>query len=460
MDETKKELCNKMTEKSSQEKIHKRVREIVEKIHNFKRNQKLTEHDITKQIDTIQELIKEGLWPAPGGAWCSAGVPVYDKMSECGGYPVFKHYDYKGEDVTNFANLDCQTPYYFVYLENGNYNKPVIDYFINYMQELQSDYNFDGFRVDHIDHIVDKVSEKDGVPISYRAPRIVLGKLNSAMKAKIPYFGTLAEYMLWDNFLKEYHEDMKFDLLWGNDIVCQQSKTPECITDDNQNLTNYNINFKDGEKLSILKTYNNQDGEFRSIDQYPGQLGAEGALYKWAKYKLLPGGKYAQRPVLYMDGDESFTKRGMESVIGEEMSMPRDKNYDFFNKFDALDRFVKSQPIITDGEAQIITQDDDGFAVWLISKEPLKKAFLIVSNCHYPTEFITINDDEGSRQEWKKGEPVNDKNIKLPGDFTALSEYVLKDSKYSPKYFDNPQQELCFEELKPGEFRIFSLQKF
>ena len=160
-----------------------------------------------------------------------------------------------------------------------------------------------------------------------------------------------------------------------------------------------------------------------------------------------------------MDGDESFTKRGMESVIGEEMSMPRDKNYDFFNKFDALDRFVKSQPIITDGEAQIITQDDDGFAVWLISKEPLKKAFLIVSNCHYPTEFITINDDEGSRQEWKKGEPVNDKNIKLPGDFTALSEYVLKDSKYSPKYFDNPQQELCFEELKPGEFRIFSLQK-
>lgn len=460
MDETKKELCNKMTEKSSQEKIYKRVREIVEKIHNFKRNQKLTEHDITKQIDTIQELIKEGLWPAPGGAWCSAGVPVYDKMSECGGYPVFKHYDYKGEDVTNFANLDCQTPYYFVYLENGNYNKPVIDYFINYMQELQSDYNFDGFRVDHIDHIVDKVSEKDGVPISYRAPRIVLGKLNSAMKAKIPYFGTLAEYMLWDNFLKEYHEDMKFDLLWGNDIVCQQSKTPECITDDNQNLTNYNINFKDGEKLSILKTYNNQDGEFRSIDQYPGQLGAEGALYKWAKYKLLPGGKYAQRPVLYMDGDESFTKRGMESVIGEEMSMPREKNYDFFNKFDALDRFVKSQPIITDGEAQIITQDDDGFAVWLISKEPLKKAFLIVSNCHYPTEFITINDDEGSRQEWKKGEPVNDKNIKLPGDFTALSEYVLKDSKYSPKYFDNPQQELCFEELKPGEFRIFSLQKF
>lgn len=459
MDETKKELCKKMTEKSSQEKIHKRAKEIVEKIHNFKKNQKLTEFDITKQIDCIQELIKEGLWPAPGGAWCSAGVPVYDKMSECGGYPVFKHYDYKGEDVTNFANLDCQTPYYFVFLENGTYNKPVVDYFINYMQTIQEEYNFDGFRVDHIDHIVDKVSEKDGVPISYRAPRIVLGKLNSAMKSKIPYFGTLAEYMLWDNYLKEYHQDMKFDLLWGNDIVSQQSKTPECIMEDNQSLTNYNINFKEGEKLSILKTYNNQDGEFRSIDQYPGQLSPEGALYKWAKYKLLPGGKYAQRPVLYIDGDESFTKRGMESVIGEEKSMPREKNYDFYSKFDAIDRFVKVQPIITEGEAQIITQEDDGFAVWLISKEPLKKAFLIVSNYHYPTEFVTTHTDEGTTQEWKKGESIFDKTIKLPGDFTVLSEYILKENKYSPRYFDNPKQELMFDELKPGEFKIFALQK-
>ena len=32
------------------------------------------------------------------------------------------------------------------------------------MKDLQADFNFDGFRVDHIDHIVDDVSEKDGVP--------------------------------------------------------------------------------------------------------------------------------------------------------------------------------------------------------------------------------------------------------------------------------------------------------
>lgn len=459
MDELKQQISNHMLLRDYQTRIHKRVKDIVAKIHGFKNNQKITEDDITKQIDTIQELIKEGLWPAPGGAWCSAGIPVYDKMSECGGYPVFKHFDYKGEDVTNFANLDCQTPYYFAFLEDGTYNKPVINYFIEYMKKLQEDYNFDGFRVDHIDHIVDKVSEKDGKPISYRAPRVVLNELNTEMKKKIPYFGTLAEYMLWDNYLKEYHEDMNFDILWGNDIICQQSKTPECIVEDNRNLTNYNINFKDGEKLSILKTYNNQDGEFRAIDQYPGQLTAEGALFKWAKYKLLPGGKFAQRPVLYIDGDESFTKRGIESAIGEEKSMPREKNYDFYNKFDALDRFVKSQTIITDGEAQIITQDDDGFTVWLISKEPLKKAFLVAANSHYPTEFVNIEDENGCRQEWKKGVPVFNKNLKLPGDFSLQSEYILKDCKYSPKHFEKPLSEITFDELAPGEFKIYALQK-
>ena len=141
------------------------------------------------------------------------------------------------------------------------------------------------------------------------------------------------------------------------------------------------------------------------------------------------------------------------------MSLAREKNYEFFEKFDAIDRFVKSQPIITDGEAQIMTQDEDGFAVWMISKEPLKKAFLVVSNYQYPTEFVTVNENGESRQEWKKGQSVFNKEIKLPGDFTVLSEYVIKDKRYSPQYFENPKTELSFEELKPSEFRIFAMQK-
>ena len=456
----RRQLCEAMCEKASQEQIHKRAKTIVAKIGEFSPNQKLAESDITKQIDTIKALIDEGLWPAPGGAWCSAGVPVYDKMSECGGYPTFRHYDYKGEDVTHFANLDCQTPYYFVYLENGTFNKPVIDYFIEAMEKLQSDYNFDGFRVDHIDHVVDAVSEAAGVPISYRAPREVLRQLNTAMKNKIPYFATLAEYMLWDNFFKEYHIGMNFDLLWGNDIVSQQDKNPERITEDNQALSNYNLDYKEADRLSILKAYNNQDGEFREIDQYPGQLTADGALFKWAKYKLLPGGKFAQRPMLYLDGDESFTKRGIEAVIGDEISMQREKNFEFFDKFDAIDRFVKGQPIITDGEAQIMLQEDDGFVVWLISCEPSKKAFLVAANYKYPTEFVTTHHEDGSsEQNWVKGSPIYDKKIKLPTDFTIKSEYVFKIHKYTAQLWEGSASEIKFDELKPAEFRIFALEK-
>lgn len=460
MIEHKKAFSNAMLERTYQQKIHKRVKELVAKIHEFKNDKKiLNEEDITKQVETIQLLINEGLWPAPGGAWCSAGVPVYDGMSECGGYPTFKHFDFKGDDVTAFANLDCQTPYYFVNLENGKFNEDVIDLFINNMKKLQKDYNFDGFRIDHIDHIVDEVSEQNGRPISYRAPRYVLNKLNTAMKKKIPYFGTLAEYMLWDNYYKEYHQDMKFDILWGNDIICQFDKTPEKIMEDNQYLSNYNTKFKKGNMLSILKTYNNQDGEFHCIDQYPAQLGENGALYKWAKYKLLPGGKYAQRPVMYVDGDESFTCGGVEYTIGEEVAMKRSNNENFYTKFDALDRFVKNNSIITGGEAQIIVEDDDGYSAWLITREPSRKAYLVVSNHKYPTEKVTKTAITGeSYKEIIEGYAIFDKQIHIPSDYNLKYEYVINEKDYEAQEIENTES-IHFEKLEPGEFKIFELER-
>lgn len=460
MIEHKKKFSNAMLEKPYQQKIHKRVKDLVAKIHEFKSDKKVIEEkDITKQVETIQLLINEGLWPAPGGAWCSAGVPVYDGMSECGGYPTFRHFDFKGDDVTALANLDCQTPYYFVNLENGKYNEDVIELFINNMKKLQQDYNFDGFRVDHIDHIVDEVSEQNGRPISYRAPRYVLNKLNTAMKKKIPYFGTLAEYMLWDKFYKEYHQDMKFDMLWGNDIICQFDKTPEKIVEDNQDLSNYNTKFKKGSMLSILKTYNNQDGEFHCIDQYPGQLGENGALYKWAKYKLLPGGKYAQRPMMYVDGDESYTCGGVEYTIGEEVAMKRSVNENFYTKFDAIDRFVKNNSIITGGEAQIIVEDDDGYSAWMITREPSRKAYLIVSNYKYPTEKVTKTAITGeSYKEIVEGYTIFDKQIHIPSDYNLKFEYVINEKDYEPQEMENSES-LHFEKLEPGEFKIFELER-
>lgn len=454
LDKIKKELSNEMLKHESQLKLQKRVKDVVAGLLGVKNNKPLTEEDITNQPKIIKNLIAEGLWTAPGGAWCSAGVPVFDRMSECRSYPVFKHYDHKGADVTDFANLDCQTPFYFSHLERGQINKPVVDLFIKLMLNLQEDYNFDGFRVDHVDHIVDEVSQKNGAPISYRIPAVVLADLNKIIKAKVPHFASLAEFMSMNSFLKEYHEDMKFDVTWGNDISAQAAKTPEKIIEDNQNLANYNTKNFNIKNLSILKTYNNQDGEFDVIDQYPGQLGVQGALFKWFKHKFLPGGKYAQRPTLYVDGDESFTVTGIEYTIGNEISMRRGKHQDFFTKFDAINRFAKSQELITEGEAQLIDQEDDGFACWLITKEPLKTAFLIVANYLPPTEKVQVD----GKVDIKIGEEVTDKSVNLPGDYSLKSEFVFDGVDFVENEVEDSHS-LHFEVLKPSEFKIYLLSK-
>ena len=457
--DTKIFLSNSMLERGIQDKLHKKAKNIINRVCGNSCSKKMTECDIKNQGEIIQTLISEGMWPAPGGAWCSAGIPVFDKMSEGASYPMFKHYKFDGEDVTNLANLDCQTPYYFVCLENGKYNNDVIKFFIDYMKNLQKEYNFDGFRVDHIDHIVDKFSEEEGVPISYRVPRKVLGMLNSTMKESVPYFASLAEYMLWDNYYKEYHQDMGFDLLWGNDIVSQSSKTPETIADDNLRLSNYNTSSNISTPLSVMKTYNNQDGEFEAIDRYPAQLGKEGALFKWFKYKFIPGGKFAQRPIMYVDGDESFTKGGIEAAIGSEISMKREKDYDFYSKFDAIDRFVKANEVITDGEANIIRQDDDGFVVWHIQKEGVKNSILVVANYNSPKEKFIIEENGNSWTEEKEGTEVFDKSIELSCDYSIVSEYRFDGTDYIEEKFASATNSMTFGKIMPAEFKIYTVIK-
>jgi len=457
--ETKIFLSNSMLERSIQDKLHKKARNIINRISKNTRGRKLTEKEILNQGEIIEGLISEGMWPAPGGAWCSAGVPVFDRMSEGASYPVFKHYKFNGDDVTNLANLDCQTPYYFVCLENGRYNNDVVKFFVDYMKDLQKEYNFDGFRVDHIDHVVDEVSETDGIPISYRAPSKVLGLLNRTMKETVPYFACLAEYMLWDGYYKEYHQDMGFDLLWGNDIISQSYKTPEAISNDNLNLSNYNTSIDTKTPLSIIKTYNNQDGEFEAIDRYPAQLGKDGALFKWFKYKFIPGGKFAQRPVMYIDGDESFTDGGIEAVIGSEISMKRAKDYDFYSKFDAIDRFVKNNPVITDGEANIIRQDKDGFVVWHIQKEGLKNSILVVANYNSPEEKFLIEENGNKRTEVVEGTEVFDKNIELSCDYSIVSEFRFDGTDYIEEKFVTGTNSLSFGKIMPAEFKFFTVIK-
>lgn len=464
-------ISYKMSFATKQEELQKKAQEIISKI---AKKQIKSEDDIINQDEITAQLIKEGLWTFPGGAWCSAGVPVFDKMSKGKQYPIFKHYNYKSEDVTHFANLDCQTPFYFYHFELNKYNGDVIDFYVDYMLNLQKEYNFDGFRIDHIDHVVDEVSQdKKGQPLSYRIPAKVLGKLNSTLKKKIPYFATLAEYMLWDGYFKEYHKDMKFDLLWGDDIVAQSIKTPEQIINDNLRLSTYNQkNSKKGAQLSILKGYNNQDGEFRDINQYPGQLGAQGALFKWFKMKFIPGGKFAQRPTLLIDGDESFTKVGIERIISKEVSMVRNYDWDFWEKFNAIDYFAQNDKLLNQGRAVLHAQEANGFVCWevvcdnseKIDKNKKQSTYLIVANYLAPQEIKEVQDECGR---------IEKKNVR--GTITRNNTVKLKKNKKLISYFDfdldengkcmlvekmlenDIKKEITFKELRPGEFKIYRM---
>ena len=460
----------KMSFAQKQDELQKKAQEIINRVNKHHPKE---ESDIVNQDEIINELIKAGLWTMPGGAWCSAGVPVFDMMSKGRQYPIFKHYNYKSEDVTHFANLDCQTPYYFYHFELNKYNGDVVDFYVDYTQKLQKEYNFDGFRVDHIDHIVDEVSQnKKGQPLSYRIPAKVLGKVNSNLKKKIPYFATLAEYMLWDGYFKEYHKDMKFDLLWGDDIVAQSIKTPEQIINDNLRLSTYNQKQAKANPLSILKGYNNQDGEFRDINQYPGQLGAQGALFKWFKMKFIPGGKFASRPTLLVDGDESFTKVGIERVISKETSMVRNFDWDFFEKFNALNYFAQHDKLLNQGKAILHNQESNGFVCWEVvpdsdikpKKGEKQPTYLIVANYFSPSEIKEVQDEKGHCEKKNvRGTITKDNTVKLKRGKKLVSYFDFELDEMSKCLFvekpleNDIKKEITFRELRPGEFKVYKM---
>ncbi len=462
LEQKKKELSNFMTKKEQQKKLQKRVKDIVAKIEGVKPNKLKKDTDITKRGEIINALIEEGLWTLPDGAWCSSGIPVFDKMSEGGAYPIFRHYDAKGHDVSKFADSDCQTPYYFVYLENGEYNLPVINFYLNYLQNLQDDYNFDGFRMTHSDFVVDEMSEKDLIPISYRAPRLVLKKANEILKSRIPYFACMAEYRLWGSYFKEYHQDMKFDILWGNDAKTDYEKIPSEVIANNRELQEYNGSIYKNSLLSILKTYNNQDGDFRTVNRYIGLMDRDEALFKWFKFKFLPGGKLAHRPCIYVDGDESFSKDGIEATIQEEVSLIRENDEEFYNKFDAIRRFAINNELTLDGEAQIINQNKNGFVSWMISKETVKECLIIAAN-YLPLEEKILQQNSDGTMEYtiKMNTAVENKKIEIPGDFVLASEYVYEPDKkdFVEHYAPQNIKTIDIDILEPSEFRIFKIKR-
>lgn len=462
LEEKKKELSNLMTKKEQQIKLQKRVKEIVAKVHETKPDKLKKDEDITKRSEALNKLIDEGLWTLPDGAWCSSGIPIFQKMAECGDYPVFRHYNAKGENVSKFADSDCVTPYYFVYLENGEYNLKVINFYLDFLQTLQEDYNFDGMRFTHTDFVVDEMSEKDLRPISYRAPRLLLKKASEILKKRNPHFASMAEYRLWNCYLKEYHEDMKFDILWGNDTKTDYEKIPTEIINNNRELQEYNSGLIKKPLLSILKTYNNQDGEFRSVNRYIGLMDRDEALFKWFKFKFLPGGELAQRPVMYVDGDESFSKDGIEATIQDEVSLMRNDDEDFYNRFDAIRRLAINNELTTDGEAQVINRTKQGFISWMISKETVKECFIIAANYLPSNEKLLKQNSDGIMEYTiKTNSDITNKKIEIPGDFTLFSEFIYEEDKndFVEHYAGKDVKTIEIEKLAPSEFRIFKIKR-
>ena len=458
----KKALSDEMTKKDQQIKLQKRVKEIVANVQGVKSSKIKCDLDITKRGETIHALIENGLWTLPDGAWCSSGIPIFQKMSECGSYPTFKHYDAKGCDVSKYADSDCLTPYYFVYLENGDYNLNVMNFYLDFLQKLQEDYHFDGMRFTHTDFVVDEMSEKDLRPISYRSPRFLLKKANEILKKNMPHFASMAEYRLWGSYLKEYHQDMNFDTLWGNDTKTDYEKIPAEVINNNRELQEYNGSIYKNSLLSILKTYNNQDGEFRTVNRYLGLMNKEEALFKWFKFKFLPGGKLAQRPVMYVDGDESFSKDGIEATIQDVVSLIRNNDEDFYNKFDAIRRLAIKDELTLDGEAQIINQTKQGFISWLISKETVKECFVIAANYLPETEKILKQNLDGIMEyTLKTNNAVTNKKIEIPGDFELYSEFIYEEDKkeFVEHYSGKGIKTIEIENLEPSEFRIFKIKR-
>ena len=462
LEQKKKELSNFMTRKEEQKKLQKRVKNIIAKIEGVNPKKINKDTDITKRGEIINALIDEGLWTLPDGAWCSSGIPVFEKMSEGGAYPIFTHYDANGHDVTKFADSDCQTPYYFVYLENGEYNLPAINFYLKYLQDLQEEYNFDGFRMTHSDFVVDEMSEKDLRPISYRAPRMVLTKANEILKSKVPYFASMAEYRLWGAYLKEYHQDMKFDVLWGNDTKTDYEKIPSEVIANNRELQEYNGSIYKSSLLSILKTYNNQDGDFRTVNRYIGLMDFNEAIFKWFKFKFLPAGRLAQRPCMYVDGDESFSKDGIEATIQEEVSLIRERNDEFYDKFDAIRRFAVNNELTLNGEAQIINQQKNGFVSWMISEETVKESLIIAAN-YLPSEEKVLKQNLDGTMEYtiKNNSCIENKKIEIPGDYELECEYIYEADKkeFIPHYCGKDVKTIEIEKLEPSEFRIFKIKR-
>lgn len=388
-----------------------------------------------------EKLIEQGLWTVPCGADNEFGLPVFDYMNEQENYPVFKHFDKNENDVSESLKDDFQTPAYYINLNKNEINKDVLKYFIKLGKDLIEDYSFDGFKINNTKNIFENLSN-DRLNKDFLKKFISEIKKNDFILISDGEFRDFAQY-----------QETGFDMIWND----SKNLNPHEFLEKASNLGNYNTENLKINNLSAVKIYNDIFCELDNTN--PSQLGEKGALFKWFCLNFLPTGKNSNMPILYMDGDESFTEQGFAKTIYENNKLDRYKNEDFYKNFDAIHKFASTSKIIKEGEATIICNDDDGFVCWLISKEPLKELFLIVANYKLPDEKVILHNDNEKFETYKENDAVVNKMITLPGECKISKEYIFDGEKYIEKDYNNDSDLLEIEVLNPCEYRIFLLRK-
>lgn len=421
-------------------KIFEKKKELSIECYRLENQIKLQKRVSGKDVKT---LIEEGLWTVPCGADNEFGLPVFDYMNKEENYPVFKHFDKDGNDISQNIKDDFQTPAYFMDLDKKEINKKVLKYFINMANKYIEDYHFDGLKINYIDKISKNVLN-DKVPFEF------LKKLNTEIKKQKIIL--IAETNFDD--LAKYH-DLDFDLIWTE----YKNLTPKEMLNKYDQLANFNTKDLKSKNLMAVKIYNDKFCETEEINDFPSLLGYEGALFKWFCLNLLPAGKNAITPIVYVDGDESYTERGFVKTLFEHAKLERNNDEKFFKKFNAINKFAKTSKIINGGEANVISEEDNGYVSWLISKEPLKEILLVVANYKQKDEKLILQNENEKIETYIENDAVVNKMISLPGECKIVSEYVFNGEEYIAKDYSLEGDLLEIEVLNPSDFRIFLLRK-
>ena len=143
--------------------------------------------------------------------------------------------------------------------------------------------------------------------------------------------------------------------------------------------------------------------------------------------------------------------------------MRREENCEFFDKFNAIDKFAKN--MLINGKAVIYqVNKETGFVSWLVEFEGKPEKLFITANEKPPTEVTRIKNGEELEEFTQiENNPIENINIAIPEGFSVISEVVynsqLKEFEEKTKIDNLTENCLYFKIIKPSEFYIYKIVK-